>query len=70
LGIAPLAIDAEIGKFYMYPLPEKYWWTWPLPQSNCSRHGQLSHLHSENMGKINNLYHFLSFFSDLSLTWI
>jgi hypothetical protein len=70
LGIAPLTIDAELGKFYMYPLPEKYWWTWPLPQSNCSRHGQLSHLHSENMGKINNLYHFLSFFSDLSLTWI
>lgn len=39
-------------KFYIYPLESKYWWTWPNPTSNCSKHSQLSHLHSLNMGKI------------------
>ena len=32
--------------FYMYDLPEEYWWRWPKPGTDCSENGYVGHEHS------------------------
>ena len=37
--------------FYMYDLPEVFWWRWPIEGSDCGNsNGYISHHHKENSG--------------------
>ena len=36
--------------FYLYDLPEKFWWRWPLATADCEKHGYLNNYHSANSG--------------------
>jgi len=40
----------EDGLFYMYDLPEEYWWRWPVEGSDCSENGYVGHNHKQNSG--------------------
>lgn len=36
--------------FYMYSLPEEFWWRWPAPGSDCSENGYVGHEHAQLSG--------------------
>ena len=36
--------------YYIYDLPEEYWWRWPKPGTDCSENGYVGHEHSINSG--------------------
>ena len=36
--------------FFMYDLPETFWWRWPIRSSDCSGNGYLGHEHAELSG--------------------
>lgn len=36
--------------FYIYELPEEYWWRWPKASADCKSQGYISHEHSLNSG--------------------
>ena len=41
----------DLGPFYyMYDLPEEYWWRWPRPGTDCSENGYVGHEHSKLSG--------------------
>ena len=42
-------------KYYIYPLPQKFWWRWPDINSNCTSHGQISNDHAQYSGMCYNL---------------
>ena len=44
-------ITSDKKLFYMYDLPEEYWYRWPkATQNNCSAHGYVSNEHIELSG--------------------
>ena len=44
------AIDVTNLLFYMYDLPQEYWWRWPRNTSDCVDSGYVSHNHSQLSG--------------------
>ena len=32
--------------FYIYDLPEEFWWRWPKPSADCSKNGYVGHDHA------------------------
>ena len=36
--------------FYLYDLPEEFWWRWPDPKADCTQNGYLDHPHAELSG--------------------
>jgi len=43
-------VDVTTLKFFMYDLPEDYWWRWPKNTSDCVDSGYVSHNHSQLSG--------------------
>ena len=42
--------NSEGPFFFMYDLPEEFWWRWPDPGTDCSENGYVGHEHAENSG--------------------
>ena len=40
------ASDYQGPFFYMYDLPEEFWWRWPNPGTDCSENGYVGHEHA------------------------
>lgn len=54
-GTAPSTLppderSASEKLFYIYDLPQEFWWKWPKPSANCSETGYLGHEHAINSG--------------------
>lgn len=48
---SPLSVNSSSSpKFYLYELPEIYWWRWPKSTADCNSQGYLSHEHAINSG--------------------
>ena len=43
--------DTKEGPFfYMYEMPEEFWWRWPKEGTDCSENGYVGHEHAVNSG--------------------